>query len=102
MVFTPPPTLEPGVFRPHFGVERLRRWFVETEAQWPGMRAVPERYVADGCHAVVLGRLIVGGRELPTAWLWTVRDGRVSALRGFRYASEALSRLSALISDDAA
>jgi ketosteroid isomerase-like protein len=99
VVMTPPPVL--GSFRPYFGADGVLEWLRQAERRWPDLRLEPEAYAAAGHHVVVLGRLIFDGREESAALLWTVRDGRVRGVRGFRYASEALARLAALATADA-
>lgn len=95
VVMTPPPVLV-DVFQPYIGVDGVLAWFDECERRWPDVRFLPDRYATAGDSVVVLGRLALGDERVESAWLWSIRDGRVSAVRAFRYASEALVRLDAV------
>lgn len=95
VVITPPPLLA-SVFKPYFGVAGVLAWIEERERSWPDLRVTPESYAAAGDHVVVLGRLDAGSVRAESTWMWSVRDGRVGAVRAFRYPSEALVRLAAL------
>lgn len=102
LILTPSPGLVIGSYRAYFGPEGALDWFRTVNRHWPDLVTAPEQYATHGPHVVVLGQHVWPARALPAAWLWTIREGRVRALRSFRYPSEALARFAAVRDDDAA
>jgi hypothetical protein len=51
---------------------------------------VPDRFEGHGSRVLVLGRLVGAGRlgdgdlDVPVAWAWTLRAGRIVAAQAFR------------------
>lgn len=96
LIVTPTPELVEGAYRPFFGIDGLVEWSAEVGRRFPGMVAHADAYRVRGQQVAVRGRLVLGDeRWVSSAWLWTVAGGRVRALRAFRHAAEALSRLEA-------
>ena len=69
---------------PYCGHSGLRELLVDTEAQWEELRLTATEVVARDDLMLVSGRIHarsreLGVRDLPTAWVLRVRDGRVAS-----------------------
>lgn len=102
LVITFPSTSTAGAFRQYFGLAGG----VEAGRYWQRVGAevivVPERYAAVGDHVLLLARIERADGHVPAAWICSVRGGRIRAVRGFRYVSEALVRFADLAFGDEA
>jgi ketosteroid isomerase-like protein len=86
------------VFNPdvYDGHEGIRRFYAEVREVWARYVWDPEELMEAGDHVVALLRSSGKGRgsgvevERRTAMVWTVREGRATAVRFFRDRNEAL------------
>jgi ketosteroid isomerase-like protein len=84
----------PAVYEGHDGI---RRFYSEVRDVWASYVWEPEELMEAGDNVVALLRSGGRGRgsgvevERQTAMVWTVREGRATALRFFRDRSEALA-----------
>jgi len=75
--------------RPAVGHRGLRRWFRRLRITYRSLRPVPERFEDHGSQVLVLGRLVGASRleegdlDVLVSWVWTVRAGRIVAMRAF-------------------
>jgi ketosteroid isomerase-like protein len=64
--------------------------FAAFGSPYRSLRPSPERFEDHGSRVLVLGRLVGASRlaegdlDVPVAWVWTVRAGRVVAMQAFR------------------
>ena len=102
LVITFPALSAYGPFRQYFGLEGG----VQAGRYWQrvgdDVTVVPERYAVAGDHALIVARIERASGPTPAAWLCSVRDERIRAVRGFRYVSEAVVRFAALAGADGA
>jgi ketosteroid isomerase-like protein len=74
---------------PAVGHQGLRRWFRRIRITYRSLRPLPERFEDHGSQVLVLGRLLgvsrleEGDLDVSVAWVWTVRGGRVVAMKAF-------------------
>jgi ketosteroid isomerase-like protein len=74
---------------PAVGHPGLRRWFRRVRITYRSLRAVPESFEDHGSRVLVLGRLLGASRvqegdlDVRVSWVWTVRAGRVVAMKAF-------------------
>jgi ketosteroid isomerase-like protein len=72
------------------GHEGVRRWFRRVRLTYRSLRPVPHRFEDHGARVLVLGRLAGASRlgegdlDVPVAWVWTVRAGRIIAMQAYR------------------
>jgi ketosteroid isomerase-like protein len=75
--------------RPAVGHQGLRRWFRRVRITYRSLRPVPHRFEDHGSRVLVLGRLLGASRleegdlDVSVSWVWTVRGGRVVAMRAY-------------------
>jgi ketosteroid isomerase-like protein len=85
--------VESDGYRGHQGV---RDYFAEAAEVWDEVRPVAGEITTVGDEVVVFGRCAVRGKaseietDAPTAWVITVRNGKVTRHRVFRTNDEAL------------
>src|SRR5438128_8854460 len=83
----------PAVYEGHDGI---RRFYSEVRDVWESYVWEPEELIEAGPNVVALLRSTARGRgsgvevERETAMVWSVREGRATALRFFRERDEAL------------
>jgi ketosteroid isomerase-like protein len=83
----------PAVYEGHEGI---RRFYAEVRDVWASYTWEPEELIESGDHVIALLRSSGRGRgsgieiERRTAMVWTVREGRATALRFFRDRGAAL------------
>jgi uncharacterized protein len=71
------------------GHRGLRRWFRRIRITYRSLRPVPESFEDHGSRVLVLGRLVGASRmqeedlDVRVFWVWTVRGGRVVAMKAF-------------------
>jgi ketosteroid isomerase-like protein len=77
---------EGGIYRGHDG---LRAWAADYEAAFDEVRTTPEEFRDLDDRVLMLGRVVARGRgsgvpvESQTAFLSTLRDGRIVHAKGF-------------------
>jgi ketosteroid isomerase-like protein len=85
--------VESGGYRGHAGV---RQYFEEAAEVWDEVRPVAGQVTTSGDEVIVLGHCAIRGKaseietESPTAWVITVRDGKITRHRVYRTNEEAL------------
>jgi len=78
------------------GHEGIRDWMAESDATFEELRVEPEEVRDLGDDVLLIGRLYARGRESgvevdsATAWLFTLRDGKIVRARGYLNPEEAL------------
>jgi serine phosphatase RsbU (regulator of sigma subunit)/ketosteroid isomerase-like protein len=83
MEFFPVVTAEAiGRDAPYVGHAGLGDYLADVASVWEELRISPDRVDARGEHVLVRGRVYARSRELginnvPAAWIWQIRDGRV-------------------------
>src|SRR5262245_10136431 len=86
--------LEGVAYRGHEG---MKRYFDDLAETWERSWVVADRYVDAGECVLVTGRIHGRGKaselemEVPAAWVWRVRDGRVTFMHVYLEKSEALA-----------
>ena len=84
---------EANTYRGHEG---FREWMDESDATFEELRVEPEEFRDLGDEVLLIGRLYARGRESgveidsATAWLLTLRGGRIVRGRGYLDPQEAL------------
>lgn len=80
---------------PYRGHEGVRQYFEDLAESWELSWVEADRFLDAGDSVVVLGRIHGRGRvselelETPAAWVWKVRDRRVTYMRVYLDKSEA-------------
>ncbi len=76
--------------RAAIGHQELRRWFRHIRISYRSLQPLPHGFEEHGARVLVLGRLAgvsrlgEGDLDVPVAWIWTVRSGRIVAMQAFR------------------
>jgi ketosteroid isomerase-like protein len=86
---------EVGRAEPYKGVEGLNAYMDDVATVWEELLISPNRFEQDGGSVLVTGRVYLrsrahGIRDLPTGWIWDIRDGRFVRGRVFVDAEEAV------------
>ena len=80
----------------YVGHDGLREMLADFDQDWEFVRMDAEEYREAGDHVVVLGRLGARGRtsgvdlDVPMAFVWRLREGKVVHARSFSEQAEAL------------
>ena len=86
-----------GRVEPYRGHDGLRQYFRDVAAAWEELRLTPREFRAVGDAILVIGRVSARSRSRTvtgsTGWLWRVRDGRVTWVRVYASAADALAAL---------
>jgi hypothetical protein len=97
VVVIPSPWLVRGTYRPYLGLAGLREWIAVVREHWPDVRWSATTYRVIGSEVLVLGTISLArpheSWDHCIAWVWSWRDGKVAALRSFRYPHDALAEL---------
>ena len=79
---------------PYRGIEGLANYFADVDRVWDSVRIHPDEVRDLGDTVVVLGRVHARGGgmviDLPTGWMWRVRDGKICWGRVYASHEEAL------------
>jgi ketosteroid isomerase-like protein len=72
---------EVGRSEPYVGSEGLRAYLDDVATVWEDLLVTPKQVEQQGESLLVSGRVYLrsralGIRDLPTAWIWDLRDGR--------------------------
>jgi ketosteroid isomerase-like protein len=93
-----------GRTEPYRGHDGMREYFRDVAAIWEDLRLTPREFRADGDLIVVTGKVSARSRSRTvtgsTGWLWRVTDGKVTVIRVYASAADALAALAALESGD--
>jgi ketosteroid isomerase-like protein len=77
------------------GEEGLRKFFAETSEEWSRLRIEAQEFQHAGDRVLLLGRFQARGRasgvevDVPAAWVFEMRDGRVARLQAYTDQAEA-------------
>jgi ketosteroid isomerase-like protein len=86
---------------PYVGREGLHQYLADAAQVWEELQVTPSEIEQIGDQLLVRGRVYVrsrelGIRDLPTAWIWGVRDGRFVRGEVFPNPSAAAERFAQL------
>lgn len=79
------------------GEEGLRKFFAETSEEWSMLRIEPQEFRAAGDRVLFLGRFQARGRasgvevDVPAAWVFDMRAGKVLRLQAYTDQEEAVA-----------
>ena len=85
-----------GTERPYVGIHGLREFMLDWMAPWDAYRSAVERSIDLGDEVLTLfrifGRRDESAQEVESvgAWLWAIRDGKVTRITGYADPAEAL------------
>ena len=86
-----------GRTEPYRGHEGMRQYFRDVAAVWEELRLTPRDFRASGDRILVTGRVSARSRSRTvtgsTGWIWRVRDGKVTYVRVYASAADALAAL---------
>jgi ketosteroid isomerase-like protein len=90
---------EAGHPNPYVGADGLRAYLDDVAAVWEELLITPQEVEQAGGILLVRGRVYVrshalGIRDLPTGWIWELRDGRFISGQVFIDPEEAARRFS--------
>ena len=84
---------------PYRGIEGLQRYFDDVARVWDDVRLYPDELRDMGDTVVVLGRAHARGGgmvlDLPTGWVWRMREGKICKGRVYASHEEALAAAAA-------
>jgi ketosteroid isomerase-like protein len=82
---------------PYRGHDGLRQYFRDVAAVWEELRLTPREFRASGDRILVTGRVSARSQSRTvtgsTGWIWRVRDGKVTYVRVYASAADALAAL---------
>jgi ketosteroid isomerase-like protein len=90
---------EVGRSEPYVGNEGLRTYLEDVATVWEDLLVTPKQVEQRGESLLVQGRVYLrsralGIRDMPTAWIWDLRDGRFVRGRVFVDPEEAVRQFS--------
>jgi ketosteroid isomerase-like protein len=90
---------EVGRGEPYAGTDGLRSYLEDVATVWEELLITPKQVEQRGDSLLVQGRVYLrsralGIRDMPTAWIWDLRDGRFIRGRVFVDPEEAVRRFS--------
>jgi ketosteroid isomerase-like protein len=82
--------------RPYKGLLGIRSYFLDVARIWKELLVIPQDFRAVGDQVLVSGRVYARGDsvplvDVPTHWVWRVRDGKISWGRVYEDRGEALA-----------
>ena len=86
---SPSPRRRSAATTPYEGADGLREYLGDVERVWEELLITPSRVERRGDRLLVIGRVYVRSRELgirdmPVAWIWSLRRGPLRPRRGLR------------------
>ena len=97
IVFVPPTGRLAGRTEPYRGHDGMRQYFRDVAAVWEELRLSPRDFRASGDRILVTGRVSARSRSRTvsgsTGWIWRVRDGKVTYVRVYSSAADAIAAL---------
>ena len=82
---------------PYRGHDGLRQYFRDVASVWEELRLTPREFRAHGDLVLVTGKVAAGSRSRTvsgsTGWIWRVRDGKVTYVRVYASAADAIAAL---------
>jgi ketosteroid isomerase-like protein len=86
-----------GRTEPYRGHAGLRQYFRDVAAVWEELRLTPREFRARGDLILVTGKVTARSRSRTvsgsTGWIWRVRDGKVTYVRVYASAADAIAAL---------
>ena len=86
-----------GRTEPYRGHDGLRQYFRDVAAVWEELRLTPRDFRSSGDRILVTGRVSARSRSRTvtgsTGWIWRVRDGKVTYVRVYPSAADAIAAL---------
>ena len=86
-----------GRTEPYRGHDGMRQYFRDVAAVWEELRLTPRDFHTSGDRILVTGRVSARSRSRTvtgsTGWIWRVRDGKVTYVRVYASAADALAAL---------
>ena len=86
-----------GRTKPYRGHEGLRQYFRDVAAVWEELRLTPRDFRSSGDRILVTGKVSARSRSRTvtgsTGWIWRVRDGKVTYVRVYPSAADAIAAL---------
>ena len=84
---------------PYRGHDGLRQYFRDVASVWEELRLTPREFRAHGDLVLVTGKVAARSRSRTvsgsTGWIWRVRDGKVTYVRVYASAADAVAALEA-------
>jgi ketosteroid isomerase-like protein len=82
---------------PYLGHEGMRQYFRDVASVWEELKLTPREFRASGDRILVTGRVSARSRSRTvtgsTGWIWRVRDGKVTYVRVYGSAADAIAAL---------
>jgi ketosteroid isomerase-like protein len=82
---------------PYRGHDGMRQYFRDVAAVWEELRLTPRDFRASGDRILVTGRVSARSRSRTvtgsTGWIWRVRNGKVTYVRVYASAADAIAAL---------
>ena len=82
---------------PYLGHDGMRQYFRDVAAVWEELKLTPREFRASGDRILVTGRVSARSRSRTvtgsTGWIWRVRDGKVTYVRVYASAADAIAAL---------
>jgi uncharacterized protein len=82
---------------PYRGHDGLRQYFRDVASVWEELRLTPREFRAHGDLVLVIGKVAARSRSRTvsgsTGWIWRVRDGKVTYVRVYASAADAIAAL---------
>jgi ketosteroid isomerase-like protein len=86
-----------GRTEPYRGHDGMRDYFRDVAAVWEELRLTPREFRASGDRILVTGKVSARSRSRTvtgsTGWIWRVRDGKVTYVRVYPSAADAIAAL---------
>jgi ketosteroid isomerase-like protein len=86
-----------GRTEPYRGHDGMRQYLRDVAAVWDELRLTPREFRASGDRILVTGRVSARSRSRSvtgsTGWIWRVRDGKVTYVRVYASAADAIAAL---------
>ena len=80
---------------PYLGHDGLRQYFRDVASVWEELRLTPRDFRASGDRILVTGRVSARSRSRTvsgsTGWVWRVRGGKVTHVRVYASAADAIA-----------
>lgn len=105
MEFFPVTAAKMGRTKPYVGPDGLHEYLADVEQVWEELLITPARIERRGDRMLVRGRVYLRNRELgirdmPAAWIWDARDGRLVRGEVFADPDEAVERFAQMSADE--
>lgn len=86
-----------GRTEPYRGHEGMRQYFRDVASVWEELHLTPRDFRASGDVILVTGKVSARSRSRTvtgsTGWIWRVRDGKVTYVRVYASAADAIAAL---------